>query len=89
MSYDRLSADARALFRFLVGFPQPFPVGPVAYVLGWEISRVRSAFLDLARAGLVRSEGGERYTMHALLVECAREPSLTPSEEERSPRSAS
>lgn len=73
MSYDRLSTDAKALFRFLVGFPQPFPVGPVAYVLDWEVSRVRSAFLDLARAGLVRSEGGERYTMHALLVEYARE----------------
>ncbi len=72
MSYDRLSEDGRALFRFLVGFPQPFPVGPVAYVLDWEVGRTRRAFLDLARAGLVRSEGGERYTMHALLVEYAR-----------------
>jgi tetratricopeptide (TPR) repeat protein len=73
MSYERLSEDGKKLFRFLVGFPQPFPGEVVAYVLGWEERRVRRAFLELVRAGLARSEGGERYTMHALLVEYARD----------------
>ncbi len=73
MSYERLSQDGKKLFRFLVGFPQPFPGEVVAYVLGWEEGRVRRAFLELVRAGLARSEGGERYTMHALLVEYARD----------------
>ncbi len=73
ISYERLSPDAQRLFRFLAGFPPPFPVGPVAYVWGETEEKVREGFRELAQAGLVRVRGADRYEMHGLLLEYAAE----------------
>ncbi len=72
LSYERLRPRAQALFRFLSGFPQPFQIEPVAYVLNWETVEVKQAFLELIRAGLVRSIMPGRYSMHHMLHEYAR-----------------
>jgi len=73
LSYEQLDEAAKALFRFVGGFPQPFIVDAVAYVLGWEPEKVGRAFLTLVRVGLVDGEEPGRYWMHRLLHEYAAE----------------
>lgn len=67
LSYERLDENAKALFRFLSGFPQPFELEPVACVLDWKVETVGQAFLSLLRLGLADAEQPGRYRMHNLL----------------------